>query len=69
MTSEQKDSLEKQRMWNLLTGKQQRFWQEYEVYYRRNPPRELRPLWQKVLIVSVPVVILTALITVTIALL
>lgn len=56
MTPEQH---EKQKMWGILARKG---WRpnadDFEQYYQRNPPRELRPVWQKIVILSVPVMVL-----------
>jgi hypothetical protein len=54
---------EQERMWDLLKGTPQRMAAEYKEYYSRNPPRPLRPWWQKLLIVGVPVIAIIALIT------
>jgi hypothetical protein len=57
MTPEEQQSVDEQLSWRLLTGEQQRYEQEYLEYWSRNPPPQLRPVWQKVLIVLVPVAI------------
>lgn len=54
---------EQERMWELLKGTPQRMAAEYKEYYSRNPPRPLRPWWQKLVIAAVPLTVAIALIT------
>ena len=62
MTPQEQQSVDEQLSWRLLTGEQQRYEQEYQEYWIRNPPPQLRPVWQQVLIVLVPVVTVTTIV-------
>lgn len=62
MTPQEQHSVDEQLSWRLLTGEQQRYEQEYLEYWSRNPPRQLRPVWQKVLIVLVPISVMAGMV-------
>jgi hypothetical protein len=48
---------DKQQVWSILSSKPHPLQAEYDDYFSRNPPRQLRPVWQQVAIVLVPVAI------------
>jgi len=50
---------EKEQVWQILKSVTHPLRAEYDDYWRRNSPRQLRSGWQQVLIVLVPIVTVT----------